>query len=288
MNTEYKTRQGSPTPEKMLPDLRQTINPTNAAVVMSSWVDAVSGKKFETRGIFDRLGFSSAGVPSTVVLHPLYLRPNVFMQDGKTRVCTVTLGLEKNEYDPKLDVEKHWQYLEPPEVIVEKGFEAFRNISQRGDVSMFWKMHAVLPEKENPFLCLNPVYYTHYWPQEQEYVEIELRKLLRDVEDKKPKKAWDIRNHLERALRRIQDDPQAPICRYPERDRLAVAISCHLAISLGLDNIALPSEETLRNRWPKITDDTVRKYKKLGEYAKTGKTNLGFYEFTPDLRLKPI
>jgi len=280
--------------QKEFPEIRSAITPENAANVMYSWVEAVSNKPFETRVLFDRFGLDFKGAPSNAILYPLYLQPNVIPNNRGAVSSTIALGLKKSDYDPKLDVEKQWQYLEPPEIMVREGFNAYQNIAQRGDVSMFWKIHAVMPKDGTPFLCANPVQYTRFWPQEQEYVEMDIKRRLQELDPKRleqlppeerPHQPFRIRNHLKWALQQIQENQRAAICMYPHRDRLAVAMTCHAAHAWGVDAITFPSEETLRTRWPDVEDSIVANYRRLAEYAKSGKTGLKIYQFAPDLTL---
>lgn len=72
-----------------------------------------------------------------------------------------------------------------------------------------------------------------------------------------------------------------------DRDRIAVALSVKAAADMGFDRVAFPSEETLRRRWPDITDSTVGNYGRLAEYAKQNTLGVRVFRYGPDLRLKP-
>lgn len=252
------------------------------------WQKTIVDKPLDSKALFDSARLPlKGGVPSSIVLHPLYNQPNVYPPSGKPEICTIALGLKRAEYDCELDVEPHWQFLEPPERMVRKDFNAFQSVSNRGDVSMFWKMHAVMGDE--PFIALNPIQFSNHWPQEQEFVIDELKQLLAKVDEDKPRQAFKIRSHLKWAIRKMEDvdGPLPSVSRYPERDKVAVAMGISALNDLGIDSLAFPSIETLRSRWPSIGDGVVGHYRQLEEFCLSGNHGKSVFEFQPDLSLIP-
>ncbi len=186
MGVELLERGGG-IPDRLMPELIENgIKPSNALDLMSGYAESLDGVDIVTADVLKYVGVPVKGdLPEKTVVHRLYTEPNTYPPTGEPQVVSTAFGLERSEWDPQTNVENHWQWLEPPEKAVDEDFNAYRSVSQRADVSMHWKIHAVLGGE--PYLAVNPVQYSSFPAQEQEWVLEEMRDTLRVLDGEEPR-----------------------------------------------------------------------------------------------------
>jgi len=239
-----------------------------------------------------RTGLNYSGdIPPSFRAIRLYKGP-VECSDLNHVFFTQTMGLQKDRFDPKEDVSRHWLVAETPEwQIGDSAFSAWveQNVFKRNDVSMYWKMHLALSKEGQPFIAVNPVQYERFHSERQNEVLPEFERLIKEVERDSPGDREKLLTHLRKAKNKFKRNPHRSVFRFYDRDHIAVALTMDFAFNQGIGIVAFPSEETLRKKWRDIPDKVVQRYDHLRKFALScSKPRLTVCEFSPRMELTEI
>jgi len=239
----------------------QPVTKEGAESRINGVVGALCARPYDVAAAAADFGVSVAGldVSKTSGFKPLYSTLNRNDPPGMS-VRTFALGLKPVAGDPESEgVAPYWLFWDYPETrqrfYVPKG--VCDDAMPSDTVTSYAKYHVIIPEKEPPYLFVNPLHFTRPGrPSAIENLE-SMRSRHLATGDK------DAVHDVEYRLQLLREQPMASVFKHRDRNMVLALAAFDVARSLGIRDIRLPGptiiemEVKLESKFQRLIDKGI-------------------------------